>query len=365
MKKITIILPSLEMGGAEKMAVKLANNWIKKNYKVNFVLLKKKGQLINELNSEINITNLNVKKIRNCFIPLIFFLKKTKPDIIWVGMWPLTSVSLLSWIFSGKIGKFYITEHNPLSISIIKELKFSKFFLKLIIYSTYIFANGIIAVSSGVKKDLSKVGSIKEKSIKMIYNPVIDNLYNRISFLNNKIKLWGSKSIIKIVSVGSLKPQKDYKNLIIAFSYLSKIIKCKLIIIGEGKQKIFLQNLIRNLNLQNKVFLIGYKKNPYPWYLTADLFVLSSIREGLPSVLIEAMHCGLRIVSTDCETGPREILEKYKIGHLVKTSNAIALCNAMKVSLSRLPPKQKMYKRSKDFDLEMISNQYLDYFIKN
>ena len=108
--------------------------------------------------------------------------------------------------------------------------------------------------------------------------------------------------------------------------------------------------------------MAGFADNPYPWYLTADVYVLSSDWEGLPTVLIEALESGLPIVSTDCESGPKEILENGRYGKLVPMNDIDALSNAIMVSLSEYHDKESLKMRARDFSIENISKQYLEYF---
>jgi glycosyltransferase involved in cell wall biosynthesis len=174
--------------------------------------------------------------------------------------------------------------------------------------------------------------------------------------------LWGDSFNYHILSVGSLTPQKNYHLLIKAFSKISKKLNAKLVILGEGKLRPSLQSLILELGLKDKVLLAGFADNPYPWYLTADVYVLSSDWEGLPTVLIEALESGLPIVSTDCESGPKEILENGRYGKLVPMNDINAMSDAITISLSEYHDKEFLMRRARDFSIENISKQYLEYF---
>ena len=147
-----------------------------------------------------------------------------------------------------------------------------------------------------------------------------------------------------------------------AFSKISKELSAKLIILGEGKERYNLEKLISRLELNDSVCLAGFNRNPYPWYLTSDLFVLSSNWEGLPTVLVEALECGLPIVSTDCPSGPDEILENGRYGQLVPMNNIQALSKAMKLGLIQSHDSTVLTTRANDFSISNISNEYLKYF---
>ena len=362
-KKIAIVLPSLVGGGAEKLAIYLANYWNDEGFNVTFVLVKKYGKLMSMVNPEIDIIDLKTEKLRSSFFTLRSHFKNNSYDVIWSGLWPLTSISILAWIFSGQKSRIFVIDHNHLSISTVKQLKFPKYLLRIILKITYPLATGIIAVSDGVKKDICMLGWLNSRLVETIYNPAYTGRVDNY-ILTDKIKteLWGNGSDKHIISVGSLKPQKNHKLLIKAFSMLENT-NSKLIILGEGELESELNDLINKLNLSKRVFLKGFVVDPTLWYLSADLFVLSSNWEGLPTVLIEALECGLPIVSTNCPSGPDEILENGNYGKLVPMNNVNALSDAIKLSLMEAPhDPSPLTKRAKDFTIPNISRKYLEYF---
>lgn len=363
MKKISIVLPSLVGGGAERLAIYLAHDWVERGFTVEMALMQNEGELIKLLSPDISIINLNSVRIRNSIKALSNYIKQSKPDIIWVGMWPLTSASIIAWLMARKQGSIYLIDHNHLSKSVIKELGIKPFILKSFIKLSYPFANGIMAVSNGVKADLCKLGGLNDKRVRVIYNPAATGIPDSIKINEeSKKNLWGDSFDYHILSVGSLTPQKNYHLLIKAFSKISKKLNAKLVILGEGKLRPSLQSLILELGLKDKVLLAGFADNPYPWYLTADVYVLSSDWEGLPTVLIEALESGLPIVSTDCESGPKEILENGRYGKLVPMNDINAMSNAITISLTEYHDKEFLMRRARDFSIENISKQYLKYF---
>jgi len=361
--KITIILPSLEIGGAEQLTVNLINEWIKKKIEIELILLSNKGSLSKKIINKniLKIKYLNVNRLKNSFLPLINILRKSNPEIIWVNMWPLTSIAILSWMLSGRKGKIFITDHNSLKYQINNYSRY-KFLNKLFLGITYRFACGISTVSKDVRDELSKITFISKKKIRVIYNPVAVGKTKLKKLFDSNEKKWNDKFKLRFLSVGNLKKEKNYECLIKAFALLPKSLDAQLTILGDGPLKNQLYSLINKLNLKDEIFMPGQVLNPYSWYKSADLFILSSVSEGFGNVLVEALECGLPIVSTNCFGGPKEILENGKYGKLVEVNNVNDLKNGIIEQLNKKHDKKKLIERSQDFLISKISSDYLSFF---
>ncbi len=363
--KIAFILPDLRAGGAEKVCINLATDWINKGYSITFVLMNRKGEYLKNISKKINIVSLKKKKLRQIFFPLLSFFKKYKPDIILAQMWPLTSITVLVWLASLRIGKLFLVDHVHLSSSIEKEIFFPKKIFKLIVRATYLFADKIIVVSNGVKTDLLQISKKLKEKTKVIYNPIIKEknikIKNRLSL---RKKIWGKDTKYCILNVGSLKIQKDHFNLIEAFSLLKFNKRCKLLIIGNGPLRNKLKKFINIKKLNNDITFINFKSDLQKYYETADLFVSSSKWEGFSNVIAESLGYGLPVVSTNCKSGPSEILKKGKYGELVPIENPKKLALAISKSLQKKHDRNILIKRSEEFTVSKISKKYLK-LIKN
>ena len=359
MKKLIIIIPNFKPGGAERVHVNLANYW-SDYFKIYFFVMKNEGSLSSYLRKDIHIIDSNVNKIRDIIIPLSKTLKEIKPDIILSAMWPLTSATLISKLISFIKCKIFFVEHCKLSGPYLSDIDSNNLTSKLIIKITYFFANKIICVSNCVKKDLLSITNLSEKKFSVIYNPIVFNNaknYDRIKYLN-----YFDNAKYKILGVGTLKKQKDFKTLILAFSLIAKELNAKLIIVGDGPEKSTLNKLILNLNMNDYIKLVGFQNNTYPWFDTSDLYVHSAIYDGLPLTILEALLSGTNIVSTNSECGPYEILDNGKYGDLVEVGNSDMLSKAIKKNLLNPKNKNIMLKRAKYFSLDRISNLYIDEF---
>jgi glycosyltransferase involved in cell wall biosynthesis len=221
----------------------------------------------------------------------------------------------------------------------------------------------IIAVSIGVQKDLVKNFNIPEEKVTVIYNPYnIDDIKKK-SKEEIKHKWLNHQEYKTVVTVGRLEKQKNHSLLIKAFNKATeKLPNIRLIIIGEGSEREKLTKLVSQLDLDNKIEFTGEKTNPFKYLSRADLFVLSSDMEGFPNVLIEAMICGCPVISTDCQSGPNEIIRNTQNGYLVPVGDIDSLSQTIVDVLQndnlRTELKNKARETVNKFELTKIVPQY-------
>ncbi|HQB31781.1 MAG TPA: glycosyltransferase, partial [Erysipelotrichaceae bacterium] len=190
-----------------------------------------------------------------------------------------------------------------------KTKDFYDFIGKNFIKQFYNKADLVVGVSNLVNKDLANNYKINKDKLVTLYNPFD---LNNIQALSNESVEFCERNIFDkkvIITVGRLDDLKGHWHLIRAFKKVNNIDKdTKLVILGEGELRGYLQVLINDLYLENSVYLLGFKDNPYKYIAKSSLFVLPSLSEGFPNALVEAMSCGVPVISSDCKSGPREIL---------------------------------------------------------
>ena len=217
-----------------------------------------------------------------------------------------------------------------------------------------------VGVSRGVAASLSANMGVPGDGITTIYNPVVTpDLQVRMAERPDHPWLQGRETPV-ILSVGRLTHEKDYFTLIKAFARLATRRSCRLIILGEGGLRKELEGLVADLKLTDRVSLPGWVENPFAYMSRASLFVLSSIYEGLPTVLLEALACGCPCVSTDCPAGPAEILEDGRVGPLVPVGDETALAEAMGRVLDQPPDGQVLKGRAAFFSADRAVAAYED-----
>jgi glycosyltransferase involved in cell wall biosynthesis len=216
--------------------------------------------------------------------------------------------------------------------------------------------DALITVSNGVQLDLVTLVKLDRKKLHVVYNPVVGEqlLYKARMPVEDP---WLRKDGIPVIlGVGRLIKAKDFPTLLRAFALVRQERRARLLILGEGEDRPGLEVLVRELGLQNDVSFPGFMENPYSYMAKADVFVLSSRWEGLPTVLVEAMACGTPVVATDCPSGPHEILEGGRWGKLVPVGDARAMADAIQATLDvpLIPPPEAWAR----FTVEGIAQQY-------
>ena len=352
-RKIAIFLPNLDGGGAEKVFVNLSAAFIKQGFAVDMLLIQKKGELLDSLDAKVHIIDIDSKKIRGSFLPLLSYLRNHDPEILIAVMWPLTVIATIAFRLSRCSGRMVVSDHNTLSLSTATNSRSNKRMLAQTIKWIYPLADVRLAVSNGVAADIQQLSGLFKSKFNVIHNPI------DITTQGDAAK-GNLRGYFRIINVGSLKRQKNQALLIKAFAKLLEHIDAELVIVGEGELRGELEKLIADLNLQHYVTLTGFKKDVAAEYVQSDLFVLSSDYEGFGNVIVEAMSAGVTVVSTDCQSGPREILAEGKYGRLVPVGDADALAKAMLESLQQPHDEQVLKNRAADFSPEKIANQYLD-----
>jgi glycosyltransferase involved in cell wall biosynthesis len=192
------------------------------------------------------------------------------------------------------------------------------------------------------------------------YNPVTTDDLPRLAAepLDHPWVAPGAPPIV--LGAGKLKPQKAFDVLLRAFSHMRARRPARLVILGEGPERSRLEALARKLGVAGDVALPGFAANPFAWMSRCGVFALSSAWEGLPGVLIQALACGCPVVSTDCPSGPSEILEPGGLGRLVAVGDTEALAAAIEEALTEPPSTAEARRdRAREFSVERIAPRYL------
>lgn len=358
--KVSILLPDLRPGGAERVGINLASAFAARGVAVDMVLMRKQGELLDVLDSRVRVVDLCAPRPRHVLLPLVRYLCNSRPDALLVNMWPLTILAVLARWWSGVRCRLVAVEHTTWSASRLVRRWRTRMMIKVTMRYLLPRADAVLAVSQGAAADLEKFAGLPVGLVRVQYNPVTRGHVAAAPIFPEGIQPWAEGAHKRVLAAGTLKQVKDFPVLLRAFTRLRSKVDARLIILGEGEERSLLEALIQELGLQKAVMLPGFVLDPAPFYAHADLFVLSSVNEGLPTVIIEALEQGVPVVSTDCFSGPAEILEGGRYGTLVPVGDVEALAQAMQDSLSRHHDSEVLKYRAQDFSVDKIAEQYLD-----
>lgn len=351
--KLLFILPSMRGGGAEKVISTLLQHLEKDKFDLNLALIEKEGKFLDDIPSHVNIIDLNSKRVRNSLFKIIKTINLIKPNIVFSTLGHLNLfISIIRPFLSKKI-IFIGRESNTVSI-INKEERFP-FLLNFLYKNFYNNFEQIVAQAEYMKKDLIKNYQIKEEKIKVINNPIDFKKIEKLSKESSEILF--DKTKINLLAVGRLSYQKGFNTLIDILNKLDE--KYTLTILGEGPDKKDLENKIKELNLEKRVNLLGFKNNPYIYMKQADIFVLSSRYEGFPNVVLEACACEMPVVAFDCPGGTNEILKNNEIGYLVKCQDKEDFIKQLKLISQERKVKRDFLKK---YETSHIIEQYTNLF---
>jgi glycosyltransferase involved in cell wall biosynthesis len=270
---------------------------------------------------------------------LVRYLRSEKPR----AFLAVTELTALAVITAKLISRAHARVVIVLATTISKHKRapLKKKIERILVSLLYPKADGIVAVSRGAAEDFAQYTGIPIERVKVIYNPVIKPSLHEQKKEAVEHPFFRDRSIPVVVSVGRLSEPKNFPLLIQAFALLRNRIQVRLAILGEGEMRPTLERLVDSLGIRDDVSLPGFVHSPYPYMSKASVYVTSSMWEGLPVALIEAMACGAPVVSTDCPSGPAEILDGGRYGHLVPVGDVQALADAIEASLKgdhRKPP---------------------------
>lgn len=358
-KTILFVIPSLAGGGAERVMVNLITHLERSRYDIRLVLFEKKGKYLSALPAHVKVYDLKKKNICS-YVRLVFLLavilRKTKPVTVVSFLDYANMITIIAKFLSFRKARLIISSRSFLH----KELISKKFKgLSFILYK-YLsrYADYIVVNSLESKNRFIQLLESNPDTVRVIYNPLDINAIDKQKEAHIDFDFLAGY----ILAVGRLSREKGFLYLLRAYALIKEKINEKLVILGEGPDEQMLKSLTKDLGIQKEVYFLGFQNNPYKFMKNASIFVLSSLNEGFPNVLIEAMACRTSVVATNCTSGPGEIIENHKNGILVPPADENALAEAivdlLKNKNLRMKFSETGRERAMEFSVETILPQF-------
>lgn len=358
--KITFITARHSISGVPLAQIRLAELFKMKGYKdIDFIY----GYCPKELDlpkmEDINVINFNKPRVISCFFDILKYFLKNKPDIVVSAEDHLNSIVLLCAMITKSKAKISVSSRVTPFDTYSNKIFTKRWILKHFMNFVEKRADALVCVSKDMIKQYQSI--FKNSRHICIYN-VVKDIYSENRMNEPVEENWLiNKKIPVVISAGRLAPEKGYKDLILAIKEIRKTREVRLIMLGEGELRNELEELIKKEKLTDSIKLLGFESNPLKFYKNADVFVLSSYLEGLPNVLVEAMMCGCTPVSTNCPTGPAEVLKDGKYGYLVPLKNPKELANGIILALDNPISPDKLYEGIEEFTEDKVYSQYQKY----
>lgn len=369
--RVAIFFSGLAGGGAQRRSLLLSRRLAERGVDVDVVVVRGEGPFRADVPERCRLFVLDPPASRLPFVrdrrglwvaaaapALARYLDSQRPDVVLSTSTPANLTALAARARSRSAPAVVVTVNLNLSGTTSRAGELLGPLLRRSIARQYAHADAVVAVSRGVAEDLCASEAIPEERLVQIDNPVdLERVAAHAAApLSHPWLEPGSPPLV--LAVGKLKVQKDYPTLLRAFARLRERRPAHLMILGEGDQRSRLEDLARELAITGEVELPGFMENPFCWMAQASVFVLSSRFEGMSNVLLEALACGSPVVSTDCPSSPREILQGGAVGPLVPVGDDTALADAIERTIDHPPPRGSLRARAGDFGVDRAVDAY-------
>ncbi len=358
--KVAIFVSFSGAGGVERMILNLLKGLVDLGIPLELIPVKMKSIHIRSLPPEVTIVDLGSSHTASSLPRLIRYLKSERPAALLAAKDRANQTAVIARYLAGVPTRLVLRMGTTLSGALAGRNRLKERFWYLRMRVLYPHADAVVAVSKGVADDLKTRALLPPSLLRVIENPVITSEILSMADEPLDHPWFQDRDRPVIIGVGRLTRQKDFMTLVKAFAHVRQSRACRLVLLGEGRDRPRIEELAGQLGISGDVDLPGFVKNPYTYMSKAAVFALSSAWEGSPNVLTEAMALGTPVVATDCPSGPREVLENGRYGPLVPIGNPEALAHALLTTLEAPIEKNLLQNAVRAYTVETSSKRYLD-----
>lgn len=357
-RDIAFLIPTLDIGGAERVIVTLANEFVRKGYPTRVICGRAQGRLVADLSADVSLVDLDASRFRYALLPLMRHLRNCPPRVLLAMLTQSNLTALAASRFTRSHIRVILSERSSITGTRSTPEAWWQPPVSLFLGLTYRKADGIIVPSGVLARELADI-SVPPDIVHVVPNP-IDIEQVKAAANSPPEHPWFEDGLIPVITaVGRLTPSKDLTTLVRAFAIFRRSVEARLAIIGEGPERTRIEACIRAQGLGADVALLGALRNPYSYMARSAVVASSSVVEGFPNVLVEALALGVPVVATDCPTGPSEILRDGEFGELVAPNDPAALALGILRAIARPPGSARLVARAARWSADRIAERYL------
>lgn len=360
-KRLGVFISFSGDGGVERMITNLCAEFAH-HVHVDLLALKLGGGHASRIADTVNVVELRAQHAWTAVGEVTRYLQEMRPDAMLVAKDRAGRAAIRAVRRAGSGTPVFIRLGTNLSAALERKDRLSRWLRVAPMRRVYPHAAGVIAVSEGVRQDTIRVTGLAPDRVHVIRNPVITPGIDAQAAEPVPHPWLAEKSLPVVMGMGRLTAQKGFATLLRAFARIQAERPSRLVLLGEGPKpgdRERHEALARELGVGDRVLLPGFQKNPYAWLSRADLFVLSSAWEGSPNALAEALALGIPSVSTDCPSGPHEILDGGRFGTLVPVGDDAAMAGAMLAALASPLPPDRLREAVAEYRADLSARRYL------
>jgi glycosyltransferase involved in cell wall biosynthesis len=362
---VAIYMHDFSGGGVERQTLTLARELQEHGTAVSLVVHRIQGELAGQIPPGLRVVELLGRRTLHDILLLARFLRRERPDVLLTNVDHNNIAGVLAKVVGASRTKVVICQHNALAGEFAVNERWTYRLIPLAYRLLSPFIVAAAGVSNGIAEELVRTAGLPRSKVVTIYNAVIGQDFQQRAGQELAHPWFCDGNGPVFVTAGRLVWQKDHSTLLQALALHRQSGGLgRLLILGTGPLRGLLETQAHGLDVGDAVDFIGFQANPLPWFRRADVFVLSARSEGFGNVLVEAMGCGTPVISTDCDYGPREILESGRYGILVPPRDPHALARVLDSARnlrSRFPASLLM-ERAAEFNTAKCADRFRSLF---
>jgi len=357
--KIACFFATSGHSGVDRAMNHLIPAMVRRGYPVDLLHVQKHGPYIKNPPEGLNIVDLGSKHVYPSLPAVVRYLKRERPHVMLSDKDRVNRTAIFAKMLAGVDTRLVLRSGTTISVDLASRKRFDRWLQKNSMGKLYRYADQVIVPSQGAADDLAEYTGLNREMIAAVPSPIVPEANFTRQYPRPEHPWFAEGEPPVIISVGELSPRKDFATLLRAFAKVRVQTPCRLVILGKGGQKQALLALAQELGVATDFDLPGFQPNPYDFLAHASLFAFSSRWEGLPLALVEALAAGTPVVSTDCPSGPREVLQDGQYGNLIPVGDDDQMAQAIMETLRQPLPAETLKQAVRRFEIEASASAYL------